>query len=159
MNMLCAALLALFAQGAAIQGVVVRPTGEPLSKSKVELRMDDRENVRVDTITTGEDGTFRFVDIRPGRYQIGVIRSGYVRAPLPVVVTAGQSPREIQLVMPPSAAISGHVYDQNAQPLGNIEVHALKASYAEGHRVLASVDSVVTNDLGEYRLFSLTPGR
>jgi hypothetical protein len=43
--------------------------------------------------------------------------------------------------------------------LGNIEVQALKASYTEGRRVLKGVQWVQTNDLGEYRLFWLAPGR
>jgi hypothetical protein len=43
--------------------------------------------------------------------------------------------------------------------LGNIEVQALKASYTEGRRVLKVVQWVQTNDLGEYRLFWLAPGR
>lgn len=43
--------------------------------------------------------------------------------------------------------------------MGNIEVQALKASYTEGRRVLKVVQWVQTNDLGEYRLFWLAPGR
>ena len=43
--------------------------------------------------------------------------------------------------------------------MGNVEVKAMKASYPEGRRILTPVQSVLTNDLGEYRLFWLTPGR
>src|SRR5207253_8170180 len=56
-------------------------------------------------------------------------------------------------------AIAGSIYDGHGEALGNVEVRALKASYPEGRRVLTPVASAVTNDLGEYRLFWLAPGR
>jgi hypothetical protein len=61
--------------------------------------------------------------------------------------------------MTPAGAISGRVYNANGQPLGAIEVLAMKASYPGGRRTLTPVQSVMTNDLGEYRLFWLAPGR
>jgi hypothetical protein len=75
------------------------------------------------------------------------------------VVNARQPAVEIQLPMTQAGTISGRVYDANGQPLGLIEVLAMKATYPEGRRVLTPVQSTVTNDLGEYRLFWLAPGR
>jgi len=35
----------------------------------------------------------------------------------------------------------------------NVQVQALKYVYANGRRVLTTASAMVTNDLGEYRLF------
>jgi hypothetical protein len=61
--------------------------------------------------------------------------------------------------MTQAGTISGRVYDANGQPLGNVEVRAMKASYPDGRRILTPLQSVITNDLGEYRLFWLPSGR
>jgi hypothetical protein len=51
------------------------------------------------------------------------------------------------------------VRDQLGRPVGNAEVEAFKATYQTGRRVLTKVQSVPSDDRGEYRLFWLTPGR
>jgi hypothetical protein len=89
---------------------------------------------------------------------VTVSRRGYTRPPLTITVGARQA-TEIQLPMTQAGTISGHIYGANAQPLGNIEVLAMRASYPDGRRKLTPVQSVTTNDLGEYRLFWLAPGR
>jgi len=55
--------------------------------------------------------------------------------------------------------ISGVVRDSLGAPLGNAEVQAFKATYQTGRRVLTKVQSVQSDDRGEYRLFWLTPGK
>src|SRR5262249_55408872 len=57
----------------------------------------------------------------------------------------------------PSGAISGHIYDRDGEPIGAAKVQALKSVYQDGRRTLQVVQSTVTNDLGEYRLFGLAP--
>jgi hypothetical protein len=180
LDMLHFALIALLTQNAAaqsaspgaIQGTVVKSgTSEALSKATVELRADDGraplpaipQLLALDaapllTTTTEADGRFVFRNVRPGRYRLVTNRPGYVRRPMSVTVTAGRT-EEVQLVMTATGAISGRVYGQNGEPLGNIDVSALKPTYQNGRRVLTAVQSVRTNDRGEYRLFWLTPGR
>ena len=46
----------------------------------------------------------------------------------------------------------------DGQPAVNATVQALKATYPDGKRVLKPVQTAITNDLGEYRLFWLPPG-
>ena len=159
MTIFAATLLTLAMQSVSIQGIVVRQgSNDPLSNATVELRSDP-ENAMIRSITTEADGRFLFENIRPGRYRLAATRRGYVRPPLTVIVAAGQPVPYLQLPMTLTGAISGRVYDTNGQPMGNIEVQAFKASYPEGRRVLIPVRSGVTNDLGEYRLFWLAPGR
>jgi hypothetical protein len=64
----------------------------------------------------------------------------------------------IQLAMAPTGSISGRIYDSDGEPLGKAQVQALRAIYKDGRRTLTSVQTVETNDRGEYRLFWLAPG-
>lgn len=159
MNVVGLSLLALLLQDAAIQGIVVRASNDPLSKANVELRADGANGALLERATTDADGRFVFQNVQVGRYQVTVTRSGYVRPSLPVVVTQGQPVVNLELPMTPTAAIEGRVYDGAGDLAGNVEVQALRASYPEGRRALTRVATAWTNDLGEYRLFWLAPGR
>lgn len=153
------AILALFLQNTAVQGIVLRGQNDPLSKATVELRTDTGNSSVVGSILTDADGRFVFQSVGPGRYRLTVKRQGYTRPPRSISVVAGQPLPDIQLPMTPTGAIYGAVYDGKNEPVANVEVQALKASYPEGRRILTVAQSVRTNDLGEYRLFWLTPGR
>ena len=58
-----------------------------------------------------------------------------------------------------TAAIAGRVYDRYGDPVGNANVQALKYVWQDGKRLLTAVQTVRTNDLGEYRLFWMQPGQ
>src|SRR3989442_262226 len=160
MNILGTALLTLVMQALPLQGIVVKKgTTEPLSKATVELRRDQESAVILDSTTTEDDGRFSFGNVAPGRYRLTVTRRGYTRPPLTITLAAGQPAADIQLNMTLTGSISGRVVDAVGRPMGTVEVKAMKASYPEGRRLLTPVQSVLTNDLGEYRLFWLAPGR
>jgi hypothetical protein len=160
MNVFGTALLAFLMQALPLQGIVVKKgTAEPLSRATVELRRDQENAGILDSTTTEDDGRFSFGNVAPGRYRVIVTRRGYTRPPLTINLAGGQRVQDIRLNMTPTASISGRVVDAAGRPLGNVEVKAMKASYPEGRRILTPVQSVATNDLGEYRLFWLPPGR
>jgi len=159
MSIFGTAFLMLAMQALPLQGIVFKKgTTEPLSKATVELRRDQQAAI-IARITTEDDGRFQFENVAPGRYRMTVTRRGYVRPPLSIVVAPNQTRSVIQLPMTPSGTISGRIYGTNSQPIGNVEVLALKATYPEGRRTLVPVQSATSNDLGEYRLFWLPPGR
>ncbi|QXE38934.1 MFS transporter [Streptomyces sp. GMY02] len=82
------------AGGAVLRGTVRAGGGRPVEDARVTL-LDAAGNV-VDTLTTGSDGTFRFVDLSSGEYT--VIAAGY-----PPVATVlhmaggGRTERDLQL--------------------------------------------------------------
>ena len=167
MNVVCIVLIALLAGPAlaqppatgSIQGFVPRAgTNEPLSKATVDIRGDDSSTPPLHTRTTESDGRFLIPDIRPGRYRVVVNRPGYVRRTLGVAVFGGQT-ENVQAALTQTAAIFGRVYGSNGDPIGNVDVAALRPSYMDGQRILTPVQIVRTNDRGEYRLFWLAPGR
>jgi len=66
---------------------------------------------------------------------------------------------DVRLEMAETGAISGRVYDRNGEPVAYARVLAMQDWYHEGNRLLDFVQTVQTNDRGEYRLFWLPPGR
>jgi hypothetical protein len=58
-----------------------------------------------------------------------------------------------------TAAISGHVLDEDGEPVSKAEVLVYRASRQPGKETQNGFDPVLTNDLGEFRIFDLAPGR
>ncbi|GAA4893838.1 MFS transporter [Streptomyces coeruleoprunus] len=82
------------AGGAVLRGTVRAPGGRPVEDARVTL-LDAAGNV-VDTLTTGPDGIFRFVDLTAGAYT--VIASGYPPvATVLQVAGGGRAERDVQL--------------------------------------------------------------
>nr|WP_246212344.1 MFS transporter [Streptomyces abyssomicinicus] len=82
------------AGGAVLRGVVRGGGGRPVEEARVTL-LDAAGNV-VDTLTTGSDGTFRFVDLSSGEYT--VIAAGYPPvATVLQVAGGGRTERDLQL--------------------------------------------------------------
>lgn len=55
--------------------------------------------------------------------------------------------------------ISGRIVDEHGEPVVEAEVRAFRSQYMQGMRRLASVRGTVTNDLGQFRLYGLEPGK
>ncbi|MEU3485707.1 MFS transporter [Streptomyces massasporeus] len=82
------------AGGAVLRGTVRAGGGRPVEDARVTL-LDVAGNV-VDTLTTGADGTFRFVDLSSGEYT--VIAAGYPPvATVLQVAGGGRTERDLQL--------------------------------------------------------------
>jgi protocatechuate 3,4-dioxygenase beta subunit len=61
--------------------------------------------------------------------------------------------------MAPVGTITGRVFDENARPVGHAAVLALSPAYRDDQQVQNIMQIVHTDDRGEYRLFSLVPGK
>nr|WP_078868497.1 MFS transporter [Streptomyces sp. NRRL B-1347] len=82
------------AGGAVLRGTVRASGGRPVEDARVTL-LDAAGNV-VDTLTTGVDGTFRFIDLSSGEYT--VIAAGYPPvATVLQVAGGGRTERDLQL--------------------------------------------------------------
>jgi hypothetical protein len=152
-----------------VSGLVVKLQGSvPLASTTVRLQSVD-DHARTFSGVTDAGGRFLVSGIEPGRYRLRVIRNGYVtqeygqRTPNDpgaiLALRAGQDLKELLFRLLPSAVISGRVQNENGDPLPWVMVSALRAMYLRGKRTLSKELAVYTNDLGEYRLFGLRPGR
>src|SRR5215471_4657677 len=153
-----------------LQGRVVRwASNDPIAKASVELRRADAGNAAPYVAATNGDGVFVFSAVVPGQYRIVVTRNGFVPgeygqrwpsgAGTPLAIPAGQAVTGVSISVLPTATISGTVRDQFGRPIGSAEVSAMKATYQSGRREFTKIQSVWTDERGEYRLFWLTPGR
>ena len=152
-----------------VSGTVVKLAGgEPLRKAKVQLQSTDDRTHSV-SVVTDAGGRFALKGIEPGRYNLFVSRAGFVsqeygqRKPEDpgaiLTLRPGQEMNDLVFRLIPSAVISGRILDEDGEPLASVMVNALREVYAEGKRTFSTSNQVSTNDLGEYRLFGLPPGR
>jgi hypothetical protein len=105
------------------------------------------------------EGRFAIGDLPPGRYTVRIQRAGYFEAgpAANIVSVAAGQPARVNLPMIPAGTISGRVTN-NGKPISGVPVQAFLITYRNGYPVLQATSSRNTDDHGEYRLFSLTPG-
>jgi hypothetical protein len=148
-----------------VQGIVLDTDGNrPMARVAIELQIDSSNVLYV--ATTRDDGRFVIPNVTPMRYTLTATRNGYVYADVGdrtrlgrnVTVTAAASP-DIQVGMTRTASVSGRITDRARQPLVNVQVQTMRLSYEGGRRLLTAVGTARTNDLGEYRIYWLPPGR
>ena len=151
-----------------IDGFVVRlGTGEPLRKAEVLLR-PERGRSPVFGAMTDASGHFHLENIQPGNYRLYVERDGYVdqqygqvspsRPGTVLVLAPGQNVESVVVSMMPTGTIAGRIFDEDGEAIEGATVRALRYDYQDGEKILSRVRQAETNDLGEYRLYWLTPG-
>jgi hypothetical protein len=173
-------------QTGGIEGVVMRAgTNEPLEG--VELRISSVTPQPGDgpPPTTDREGRFSAAGLAPGRYLVMAVKSGFAAqfygskqtgitglagigtreedlaaAGALINVVPGQVVRNIVIRMTASATVSGRVLGANGEPLVAMQVELLPVTFdASGRRNLIALTQTDTDDRGEYRLFSVEPGR
>jgi hypothetical protein len=165
-------LLALLLQGTpSIEGTVVHALSQqPVAGTQIVAVPVGGQWKESRTTATDAAGQFSIGNLAPGSYRLffehdGFVRGDYAqRAPgkagVPIEIAAGKSVMGITVHLTPTATIYGRVTNSASNdPVVNATVRALKPTYRDGERSLQAVQSVQTNDLGEYRLFGLIPGR
>ncbi len=157
-------------ESCSVEGQLVNAvTGEPVTKAEITLwGMGTSRDQRYVTTSTAA-GRFAVPDVEPGKYQMSARKRGYAateygarskgRSGITLSLDPGQHLSGLIWRLPPQAVITGHVLDVDGEPLPNIEVALLQHSFERGRRQLAFSGQATTNDLGEYRLFGLSPGR
>lgn len=157
------------AESATVAGQVLRlDTGEPLKNAQVSLQSHSGDAFSTFRLTD-EQGRFTIENVPPGPYDLQVSRNGFVDAEYGqkklgapgaiLTLSAGQRVTDLAFKLARGASISGHVSDEDGEPVAHAEVIVYRAAHQAGKEERNSYDPVSTNDLGEYRVFDLTPGR
>jgi len=169
----CGLLVCLFltgtgqAQTGEIRGAVVSPqSNEPVRSVEVSLasnKFSGRSPTVKRNTRTGFDGGFRFTDVPPGSYSLSFRKNGYeagssVSASVSID-EADQPHADLRIEMRLSAAISGRVLDADGDPVPLATVQLFERLTAEGLSRLQVKGGGRTNDLGEFRVPGLSPGR
>jgi hypothetical protein len=152
-----------------VSGVVIRSLDSaPLKNATVQLVSgEDREHT-IATRTTA-DGHFELRNVPSGQYRLKVSRDGYVEQEFgqkkptdpgaTFVLKPGQKMSDLIFKLGRAGVITGHVFNADGEPVANAMLNAIRQVYREGKREFESSAWDRSNDLGEYRIFGLAPGR
>lgn len=148
--------------------IVDSATGQPLKKVQVVLR-PEKENARPIGTVSDDSGAFKLEGVIPGRYRLSALRSDYLRqeygAKSPqqtgtsINLRSGQTLLDLTIRLTAYAVIVGRVVDDGGEAVVNASVQAMRTGLSNGQAQLQLAKGSLTNDLGEYRIFGLPPGR
>ena len=141
-----------------IQGSVVNAvTGEPLRNASVALLGSSSQDSNAN-LSSDAGGRFTLPDLPGGDYTISAAKQGFSpTAPVHVTLSANQTDVTIKLL--PFGRITGTVVDDADDPILNANIQLFRAAIQNGRRVMQPASHATTNDLGEYHVASLPPGR
>ena len=152
-----------------VSGTVFRSADNtPLKNAIIELILDGDQEHAIATRTTAE-GQFRLKNLPAGQYEFYVSRNGYVTAQYgqkkptdpgsKLWLHPGQPIQDLVFRLQRAAVIAGRVFDEEGEPMAGVAVMAMRQSFYRGKKRLRDAGSSDTNDLGEYRIYGLGPGR
>ncbi|MFN7997469.1 MAG: carboxypeptidase regulatory-like domain-containing protein [Bryobacteraceae bacterium] len=156
-----------------VEGRIVNAeNGEPVRRAKILLgRTDNPGAGNPTTYMTYSDarGKFAMQGIDPGKYSFSAEHAGFATAEygarrpgrngITLSLDSGQRLGGVLFRMIPHAVITGRILDQDGEPMEGVQVQATRYQYSQGKRQLRPSKGAATDDLGEYRIFGLAPGR
>ncbi len=156
-------------------------TGKPLSGAIVTLvdtRAANPAQRQGRWIRADAEGSWEAQDVSPGAYVLSASKAGYLKIEYgqkrpfergkTLDIRAGQLLDGIDITLPRAAAITGRVFDEFGDPAATVFVRALRQRYVDGRRELTPIAEAleglangggdITDDLGQFRIYGLSPG-
>jgi 5-hydroxyisourate hydrolase-like protein (transthyretin family) len=144
--------------------VVAADTGRPLKRARVVAGGGGRPHAA----STDEQGRYRITGLAAGSYTIAVTKAGFVDGAygqrrisgsgVPVDLTDGQQAANIDVRLSRGGVVTGHVLDEEGEPLARAMVTVMRQQYVRGQKQLTSAGADQSDDRGQYRIFGLPPG-
>ena len=153
---------------ARIRGRVVdSPGNRPLSR--VEIRAASGTGTSASALTDAE-GRYELTDLPAGTYTVSATKANYIRtswgeqrAEGPgkrIALADGQRLDNINISLRRAGVITGRIVDEFGDPVTDVSVMAMRYQYVQGsRRLMPSGRGGQTNDVGEFRLYGLSPGQ
>jgi uncharacterized protein (DUF2141 family) len=149
-----------------IAGTIMRQdTKTPLGDVSVSLHKTDNSSGDA-VVFTEPDGKFSFSGLSPGSYSLTATRPRFTmlsdnlqKAGAWFTLRSDQQIKDIVLTLVPGGVVSGKVFDDSGEPLTGSTVVLVRPKYIRSHTRFTIADSAIVNDLGEFRIFSIPPGR
>jgi hypothetical protein len=142
-------------------------TGAPVRKAKLIL-VTRGEGSHALSETSDAEGRFVFEKLEAGTYYLRAEKTGFLEQEYdsasargfgtPLTVAPGQELKDLVFKLTPQGVITGKVLDDEGEPVGAhamVSVLRLTALRAKAQMISGEV----TNDLGEFRIANLAPGR
>lgn len=157
-----------------LEGTVVGSTGEAIPRATLQLQTGQSPDTR--KAIGGDDGRFVFEGVSPGLYTLSATKDGFLPqrygAPVPTTssqlnppvgillnLAGGEELKGLSIQMTRQSVVSGRVSNREGEPVVGARVEVLRYQYRNARRELSSVALQNTNDVGEFRIASLGPGR
>lgn len=128
----------------------------PVRRARVFIRENGGAVFTTDTDTQGR---FRVDQLLPGSYRVEIDKPGFVpisRVPALELLEAQQA--RVTVSMQRGAAIEGRITMQDGEPAAGLNVSAVRLGFGPYGKKPVSVRQVVSDDLGRFRIHTLTPG-
>jgi hypothetical protein len=149
-----------------VQGKVLEAkSGQPIRKVRIEADGGADQSYGRHVATTGSDGTFMIEDLGPGRYTVTLQRAGFAqtatnRGLATFTLQPGQSLTGLLFRMQAAGVITGKIVDADGDPMAGVGVSATMAGIQSPlARGFSPGGGGATNDLGEYRIADVRPGK
>lgn len=119
-------------------------------------------NQGVQGAVTDAGGTFKITNLQAGQYRLMIQHLNYPQARFGgvsknVEVKAGETGSPVTVELIPGAAVSGHIADEDGDPLMNCNVQVHPASNPEQGVPMTGMS--MSGDNGEYRAYGIAPGK
>jgi protocatechuate 3,4-dioxygenase beta subunit len=141
-------------------------TGGPVRRAQVRVSGPD---IGSKTAVTDAEGRYEFRDLPGGRFNVSATKSGFVSVQYgqlrpfesgkAIDLVDGQLMDKADIAMPRGGVISGRIVDEFGEPIADAFVNAMRSAWVGGRRRLqATGRTATTNDLGQFRIYGLSPG-
>jgi hypothetical protein len=143
-------------------------TGLGIPRANVTLKALDAKAGPGIWMRTTDTGDFAFDNLQPGLYTASAERAGYsgtvsgdlsIGSQRRILLEKDQNVSGFLIRMAPHSVIAGKVIDDSEDPVAFAAVHALRCTMTTFDPVCETASIGITNDLGEFRLAYLPPGR
>jgi hypothetical protein len=145
----------------AIDGDVVdRVTHEPVPRAKIALVWPGgNRSGAADNSGRWSFSGIACAGVAVSASRFGYLNSGNIGSPPLNFLLSPDTPSHVDIELTPQATLTGKVVDENGDPVPGLRVVSYIARVVEGRRQLANAPQTVTNDIGQFRIAPLEPGR
>jgi len=145
--------------------VVNSVTGAPLTEARISL-VDTKTRKSVAQQKTSEGGRFEFAGLPVGKFSLEGSKRGYISASyeqheqFSTAIVTGPELKTDALVLrlDPVGVLSGHVRDENGEPVRHAQVTLFREDHRGGMNRVNRLLNSVSDDLGYFDFSSLIPG-
>ena len=148
--------------------IVAADTGQPVRSAEIRLAAESSPGAGSLVARTDEDGRFELLTLPAGSYYLQVTKSGFVltsfgkpgSAQTVLTLGAGDQLNLGDLKLPRGGVIAGRILDDAGEPVAEAVVTAERMSFlTPSVRRIVRSNTARTDDLGNYRIYGLSPGK